>query len=104
MFPVSCYSCGFNVSVFQVLSADQLPESIRNRAISRQTKAQIPFDAIPPGGGIRIPFDVTPDSARDFRRFYGSLRVKASRASTRLGVRFSVHRAKDSFFITRSAA
>jgi hypothetical protein len=90
--------------MFQVLSADQLPESIRKRATPCQSGLQVPFDAIPPGGGIRIPFDVMPDATREFRRFYGSLRVKAHRASTRLGVRFSVHRAEDSFFITRSAA
>ena len=90
--------------MFQVLSADQLPASIANQSASRLSGAQIPFDAIPPGGGVRIPFGTLLDSPRDFRRFHDSLRAKTCRASTRLGIRFSVRKLDDSFFVTRPAA
>jgi hypothetical protein len=87
--------------MFQILPPGQVPQAIAKQAKPEYQIPALPFDSIPPGGAIKIPFDRFPDSIPALKRIHGALRVRACRASTRFGVRFSVHRTSDGFYITR---
>ena len=90
--------------MFQVLTADQLPEPVRLQSAAKKSIPPLPFESMPPGGAIRIPFDLLPDCPDARRRIHGTLRTRACRAGQKLGVQFSVRQAADAFYITCQAS
>jgi hypothetical protein len=84
----------------EILSTGEIPQEAA--ALIAKTKTRLPdlpFDSLDAWQSIRIPFADL--AGHDIATAANAIRVRAHRATRRIGWHFHVHQAEDAFYVTK---